>query len=135
MKYLLDTNTCIAYLNGRAAGVLRRLRGIPRSEVALCSVVKAELLYGARKSMTSADALVKVRRFVAPFASLPFDDQAAEVYGVIRAKLTHAGTPIGPNDLMIAAIAKASELTLVTHNTREFRRVQGLAVEDWEASP
>ena len=66
------------------------------------------------------------------FVSLPFDDAAASVYAIIRAHLESAGTPIGPYDLQIAAIALANGLTLVTHNTREFSRVPGLLLEDWE---
>ena len=65
---------------------------------------------------------------------MPFDDRCAEEYGLIRADLDHAGTPIGPNDLLIAATARAHDLVLVTHNTREFSRVSGLQIDDWEAS-
>jgi tRNA(fMet)-specific endonuclease VapC len=98
----------------------------------LCSVVKAELFYGARKSQRPQRSLEKQQQFVNYFVSLPFDDEAAEVYGQIRAELERAGTPIGPNDLMIAAIAIANDVMLVTHNAREFRRVKGLRLEDWE---
>jgi tRNA(fMet)-specific endonuclease VapC len=73
------------------------------------------------------------QEFLQQFVSMPFDDAAAMVYGTIRANLAKAGTPIGPNDLQIAAIALANELTLVTHNTREFSRIQGLKLEDWES--
>ena len=73
------------------------------------------------------------QEFLQQFISIPFDDAAAMVYGTIRANLAKAGTPIGPNDLQIAAIALANELTLVTHNTREFSRIQGLKLEDWES--
>jgi tRNA(fMet)-specific endonuclease VapC len=107
MSYLLDTNTCIAYLNGRAVGVRRRLQALPPAEVTLCSVVKAELLYGASKSTNPPAVLAKLQRFFTPLTSLPFDDAAAQAYGAIRAGLEQAGTPIGPNDLMIAAIALA----------------------------
>jgi tRNA(fMet)-specific endonuclease VapC len=120
MKYLLDTNTCIAYLNGRAVGVRRRLQGLPPSEVTLCSVVKAELLYGASSHHSPRFRLMM---------------RAAQAYGTIRADLERVGRPIGPNDLMIAAIALAGGLTLVTHNTAEFQRVPGLTIGDWEASP
>jgi tRNA(fMet)-specific endonuclease VapC len=73
------------------------------------------------------------QEFLQQFISIPFDDTAAMVYGTIRANLAKAGTPIGPNDLQIAAIALANELTLVTHNTREFSRIQSLKLEDWES--
>ena len=70
--------------------------------------------------------------FLVPFVSLPFDDSAAEVYGRVRAQLEAAGTPIGPYDLQIAAIALANDLVLVTHNTQEFSRISGLRIVDWE---
>jgi tRNA(fMet)-specific endonuclease VapC len=97
-------------------------------------VVKAELFYGALKSRNPVTNLAKQRRFLGRFVSLPFDDLAAEAYGRIRARLEQAGQLIGPNDLLIAAIAVAHQVMLVTHNTREFQRVEGLQVDDWEAS-
>ena len=97
----------------------------------LCSVVKAELQYGAQKSAKAAANLDRLAAYFAPLASLPFDDLAAEHYGLIRAELEQRGMPIGPNDLMIAAIARAHGLTLVTANLDEFGRVPGLRVEDW----
>jgi tRNA(fMet)-specific endonuclease VapC len=130
--YLLDTNACIRLLNGRAPNVARRLERHRPADVALCSVVKAELVYGAHRSNRAAENLRLLERFFAPFTSLPFDDRCADVYGRIRADLERAGMPIGPNDTMIAAIAVAHELTLVTANTREFERVIGLTVENWE---
>jgi tRNA(fMet)-specific endonuclease VapC len=75
---------------------------------------------------------VRQQQFLARFVSLPFDDEAAIVFGEVRAALANAGTPIGPYDLQIAAIALANDLTLVTHNTREFVRVSGLRLEDWQ---
>lgn len=94
--------------------------------------MKAELLYGARKSQRVAENLETLRLFFEPFVSLPFDDGCSEHYGAIRAELEARGTLIGPNDLIIAATARAHDLTLVTHNVEEFIRVVGLAVEDWE---
>ncbi len=135
MTYLLDTNACIRYLNRRSVGVLRRLQALKPQDVAVCSVVKAELFYGAMRSNNPQKTLAKQQKFLSQFVSLPFDDRAAEVYGKIRAELAAKGTPIGPNDLMIAAIAIVNNVTLVTHNTREFSRVNGLRIEDWDASP
>ena len=132
MTYLLDTNTCIRYLNGRAIQVRERLRTLAVQEICVCAVVKAELYAGAMKSSDPATTLAKQRSFLDQFASLPFDDAAAEVYGRLRAHLEQRGTPIGPYDLMIAAIALAHSASLVTHNTREFSRVPGLRLEDWE---
>ncbi len=132
MTYLLDTNTCIRYLNGRAPRVLQQLQSLPPDEVRVCAVVKAEMYFGAMKSLDPVHTLAQQRAFLDAFESLPFDDAAAEAYGRIRAELTRRGTPIGPNDLMIAAIALAYDLILVTHNTAEFSRVSDLRLEDWE---
>jgi tRNA(fMet)-specific endonuclease VapC len=98
----------------------------------MCSVVKAELTYGARKSAKPAHNLRVLQRFFEPFRSLSFDDTCSEQYGLIRSDLERAGKPIGPYDVMIAATAIAHELTLVTHDVAEFSRVAGLKWEDWE---
>ncbi|HEY9628811.1 MAG TPA: type II toxin-antitoxin system VapC family toxin [Coleofasciculaceae cyanobacterium] len=132
MRYLLDTNVCVMYLNGRSTPVRDRLHSISLEEMAVCSIVKAELFYGAMRSNNPARTLERQQEFLVSFASLPFNDEAATVCGQIRARLARAGTPIGACDLLIAAIALANNLTLVTHNTREFVRVDGLQVEDWE---
>jgi len=130
--FLLDSNTCIQFLNGRSASIQRRLMGTKPSEIKLCSVVKAEMWYGAARSNNVSAAMSRLIAFFTPYESLPFDDVAAVEYGRIRGQLAQAGLPIGANDLMIAAIALGRELTLVTHNTREFSRVSGLSTEDWE---
>ena len=132
MNYLLDSNACIVFLNKRSDRLKQRLELCQPQQVVLCSVVKAELLYGAMKSQNPKSSLSKLENFCTHFQSLPFDDKAAEFYGKIRSELSALGTPIGANDYMIAAIAQANQLTLVTHNTREFERVKGLLLEDWE---
>jgi tRNA(fMet)-specific endonuclease VapC len=132
MTYLLDTNTCIRFLNPRSSAVPGHLAAVSREEVAICPIVKAELYYGAYKSARRDANLDLLAKFFSQFVSLPFDDAAAEAYGRLRAELARRGTPIGPNDLLIAAIALAHDLTLVTHNTTEFSRVPGLHLEDWE---
>jgi tRNA(fMet)-specific endonuclease VapC len=132
MIYLLDTNACIRYLNGRAPNLVKRLQALEPEDVSVCAVVKAELSYGAHRSQNPGRTLVRQAEFLRPFASFPFDDAAAEAYGRIRADLTAKGTPIGPNDLLIAAIAIANNLILVTHNVSEFSRIPGLRYEDWE---
>lgn len=132
MIYLLDTNACIHLLNQRRPELIARFRQRSPADIALCSVVKAELLYGAQRSQRREANLQTLRALFAPLASLPFDDNAAEHYGQIRADLLAQGRPIGPNDFMIAAIARAHGATLVTHNTAEFSRVPGLRLEDWE---
>ena len=131
MRFLLDTNTCIVYLRGRNLTLKQRLDAVAQESV-VCSVVKAELFYGAMKSAKPEQNLRLQEAFLAPFISLPFDDLATTFFGQIRAQLEAKGTPIGSYDLQIAAIALAHNLILVTHNTREFRRVEGLQWEDWE---
>lgn len=131
MSHLLDTNICIALLKGHDRPLMKRLQSLHPSALVLCSVVKAELLYGARNSQKIEANLHLLDRFFAPFDSLPFDDAAAQYYGTMRAMLTRAGTPIGANDLCIASIALAHDLTIVTRNRREFHRVTGLRVEEW----
>lgn len=132
MSYLLDSNTCILYLNGRSGPVRRRLESQRPEELVVCSVVRAELFFGTLRTQNPAHMLVVLNHFLKRFPSLPFDDQCVEAYGRVRAHLASNGTPIGPNDLFIAAIALTHEAILVTHNTREFARVQGLAWEDWD---
>jgi tRNA(fMet)-specific endonuclease VapC len=132
MIYLLDTNTCIRFLDGRSAALLKKFQTVPTEDIAVCSVVKGELFYGAKKSSKVAANLASQQTFLSKFVSLPFDDQAADIYSDIRAQLEKAGTIIGPNDLLIAAITLAHSLILVTHNTKEFNRVPALRLEDWE---
>ncbi len=128
--HLLDTNIWIAIAKGDPS-TLAKLRALRPAQVASCSVVKAELLFGARKSRRVAENLDGFHRLLEPFVSLPFDDAAADHYGLVRASLERAGTPIGANDLLIAATALAHDCRLVTRNQREFERVVGLRVESW----
>lgn len=130
--YLLDTNVCIHLLNERHRGIEQHFRSHAPSEIALCSIVKAELLFGARKSQRVSANLQRLTQFFAPLASLPFDDRCAEEYAQIRTDLTAQGKIIGPNDMLIAAVARAHDTILVTHNNDEFGRIVGLRIEDWE---
>lgn len=132
MKYSLDTNTCIRYLNRRSEALRQKLPTIPAREIVVCSVVRGELVYGAAKSQTPDVSVAKQYHFLEPYISLPYDDQAAFVFKQIRAALDKTDTPIGAYDLQIAAIALVHHLIVVTHNTREFSRVAGLRIEDWE---
>ncbi|MGV0104756.1 Ribonuclease VapC [Nostoc sp. DSM 114160] len=128
----LDTNACIIFLNRPMSAVRQRLESLSPADIVVCSIVKAELFYGAMRSNNPARTLALQEAFLNNFVSLPFDDRAARIFGAIRADLGKVGTPIGPNELQIAAIALVNNLTLVTHNTREFSRVNGLVIEDWE---
>lgn len=131
MKYLFDTNVCIALLKNSDLSLLQKLRSLQPTEIVLCSIVKAELLYGARKSQHVEKNLALLAKFFSPFSSLPFGDQSSEYYGTNRAILEKLGTPIGESDLLIASIALAHNLVVVTRNYGEFIRVPGLKVETW----
>jgi tRNA(fMet)-specific endonuclease VapC len=122
-------------INATSQAVFERLNAQKQDDVVVCSVVKAELFYGAMHSQNPAKNLSNQQKFLTLFYSLPFDDVAAEYYGRIRADLARVGAPIGNNDLMIASIALAHGLILVTHNLKEFQRVPRLRIEDWEAPP
>lgn len=131
MPVLLDTDVLIHFLNGSDDGIRERMLALPPSDGKLCSVVKAELLYGARASERVDDNLARLAELFALYDSLPFDDDAAAHYGLLRAQLRRAGTPIGGNDMLIAAIALAHDASVATRNAREYRRVPGLRVEAW----
>ena len=130
MNYLLDTNAVIALMKGHS-GVLARLRQHQPRDFAMPSIVAHELYFGAYKSRHAADNLRRVEAL--QFEILDFDPEDARRAGEVRAQLASAGTPIGPYDVLIAGQALARSLTLVTHNMREFQRVSGLHVEDWES--
>ncbi len=132
MIYLLDTNACIQLWQRKNLTVRRHFAQHSPSEIALCSVVKAELLFGALRSEQKESNLALLQKLFTPLQSFDFDDNAAEHYATIRSDLTAKGNLIGANDLMIAAIAVANNATLITHNTAEFSRVQGLQLQDWE---
>jgi len=132
MIYLLDTNTCIGYINRRSPAIYQHFLETSPDDVCICDVVKFELYYGAYKGSRTVENLKSLSDFFADLTSLPFDGKAAQICGQIRTKLQKLGTPIGSYDLQIAAIALANNLILVTHNTREFERVEELQLEDWE---
>jgi tRNA(fMet)-specific endonuclease VapC len=131
VTWLPDTDACIAYLNGTSPSLRDRLLAAGPARIVLCSVVKAELLYGAHHSARVDTNLERLEAFFAPFTSVPFDDDAAHRYGLLRETLAARGTPIGANDLLIASIALARGLVVITRNAREYRRVPGLPVETW----
>jgi tRNA(fMet)-specific endonuclease VapC len=133
VTHLLDTNSCVSHLRlGTGSKVANRLAAAPAGCVGLCSVVVAELLYGAYRSANPTKTRSEVLTFCSQFISLPFDDSSAEEFGKLRDHLSRAGLMIGPYDLMIAATALAHRLTLVARNTSEFSRVPGLNLEDWQ---
>ena len=117
MTYLLDTNVCIRYLNQPESPVRIRLEGLSPDDVAVCSVVKAELFYGASKSQSPEATRTKLTEFFGAMVSLPFDDAAAETCGEIRASLAKQGTPIGPYDVQIRP-SRAPTDSRWSHTTR-----------------
>jgi len=131
MRYLADSNVWINYLKSRNSAVEERLHRTPAAEIAVCSVVWAELLHGARKYANPDERVARIQRTLAPYISLPFDNAAAEHYAEIRDSLERSGTIIGANDLLIASIARAHSLTVATGNADEFSRVPGLNIENW----
>ncbi len=132
--YLLDSNAWIAVFRRKSDSLLEHLKQRPSAEIVLCPVVLAELWYGVCRSAPAHRAANEklVNELRATYASIPFDDAASLDSAELRATLAAAGQPIGPYDLLIASIARAHRLTLVTHNTAEFSHVPGLIIEDWQ---
>jgi tRNA(fMet)-specific endonuclease VapC len=129
--YFLDTNTCIYFLIGKYDSVKEKMLSTSPNEISIPSIVKAELLLGAYKSKNRKGNAEKVEQLLAPFEIIPFEDLMTYVYADIRKKVEKRGEVIGPNDLLIASIVKFSEGIIVTHNVKEFKRIEGLKVEDW----
>ncbi|MEF2280135.1 type II toxin-antitoxin system VapC family toxin [Deinococcus sp. YIM 134068] len=130
LQFLLDTNICIYIMNRRPPQVAQRFVQHPPDAVGLSSLTLAELSYGVGKSRSDRNRVV-LEGFVQPLEVVPFGPEAAWCCGEVRSVLEQQGTPIGALDTLIAAHALALDLTLVTHNTREFGRVEGLRVENW----
>ncbi len=125
----LDTNVVVAYLRGNEDIAARLEAHLP--DVAISSLVLAELLYGAQSSQRAAENLAHVRRLLQVVQVASFDEKSAESYSELRAALRQKGRPIGEIDVLIAAVALANKATLVTHNVKHFAIVEGLAIEDW----
>ena len=130
MPYLLDTNAAIALMKGHP-GVLRQVQRVGRSQLRLCAPVAGELWFGVAKSLKIEDNRARLLTLLGWLPSLPFSGEATRRFGEIRAHLARLGTPIGPYDTQIAAIALAHDLILVTNNVTEFKRVPNLRWEDW----
>ena len=129
MRYLLDTNACIALLNDTSPPLRERLRRLSPAEIGLPAPVAYELYYGAYKSRHAGRNLGLLDRL--EFEIMPFDAGDARAAGAVRSELEAAGLPIGPYDLLIAGQARARNLVLVTANSRDFDRGRGLVCEDW----
>lgn len=132
MIYLLDSNVCIRLINNSSPAVTNRLAAQQPEDILVSTITQLELYYGAYRSAQQERNLEILQRFFSQFTIIPLDPEAARIAGRIRAELAASGTPIGPYDVQIAAIAMANNLIVVTHNTKEFSRVNGLQIEDWE---
>lgn len=133
LKYMLDTNICIYTIKNKPQ-VVREAFNQHYGRMCISSVTLMELIYGAEKSASPEKNLRVVEGFIARLEVLNYGIDAAVQTGQIRAELARAGTPVGPYDSMIAAHARALGLILVTNNTREFERINGLRLEDWSIS-
>ncbi|MCC5636220.1 type II toxin-antitoxin system VapC family toxin [Nostoc sp. CHAB 5844] len=132
MTYLLDTNVCIRLINSSSAAVINHLANQQPEDIFISAITQLELYYGAYRSLHTERNLEILERFFSQFNIISFNSEMAKIAGKIRADLAANGIPIGPYDLQIAATAIAKNFILVTHNTREFSRINGLKLEDWE---
>ena len=130
MRFMLDTNICIQIMNHAGNRMLAKLIE-HEGEMCISTIVAAELRFGAAKSAAKKKNQRMLAEFLAPLEVIPFDEDAAESFGDLRAVLEKSGRPIGPLDTLIAGHALSLNATLVTNNTREFQRVKGLRVENW----
>ena len=133
MDYMLDTNICIYIIKRRPPEVIRRFQRSEVSRIGISSITLSELFYGASKSAHPARNRIALTQFAAPLKIAPYDDEAAERYGDIRADLEKQGTPIGALDMLLAAHALSLGCTLVTNNTKEFERIPTLKIGNWIA--
>ncbi|MDC9812174.1 type II toxin-antitoxin system VapC family toxin [Rhizobium binxianense] len=131
ITHLIDTNAVIALIGRNSETLLKRVIDNDEGSIGLSTVVMHELYYGAYKSAKISYNLETLRLFMADFSVIGFEQEDALAAGKIRAALATKGTPIGPYDVLIAAQARTRDLVLVTNNVGEFRRVDGLRVEDW----
>jgi tRNA(fMet)-specific endonuclease VapC len=131
LSYFLDTNICIYFLKGQFAPLIEAFHRKQPDSIKIPAIVKAELLYGIEKSTRKTENRSLCNRFLDPFEIVDFDDESATHYATIRYSLEKRGKIIGPNDLIIASTVIAHNGVLVTHNTKEFKVVSGLTIEDW----
>ena len=129
--YYLDTNICIFHLRRPFGELAKKIYSISSDNIKLPAIVKAELLVGAVKSAKPEENIEEIEAFCRPFEIVPFDDSMVKPYARMRAALERKGQKIGYNDSLIAATVLVKGGVLVTHNTKEFGRVEGLMLEDW----
>jgi tRNA(fMet)-specific endonuclease VapC len=131
MIRLLDTNTCIYFLNRASDRIITQFKKFSPSVVKLSAITVAELFFGAEKSKAKKKNWGIVESFVSTFEIIPFDEESCRIYAKTRALLEKAGTPIGPMDLLIASISLANNFILVTNNIKEFSRIKKMKLESW----
>ena len=131
MKYLLDTNICIAMIRNRPADLIKKLTSHRPGDVGVSVITVAELVHGAQKSAQPEQNMMALDQFLLPLDVADFDQSAAAAYGQIRAYLEKKGMLIGSMDMLIAAHALSLDVVLVTNNIQAFKRVPNLKVEDW----
>ena len=131
MRYMLDTNICIYVIKHKPESVFRKLKKIKPEDVCISSITYAELAYGVEKSAQPERNRLALSMMLSSIEIVAFDDAAAAEYGELRASLEKGGTPIGSLDMLIAAHARSAGCTLVTNNTKEFCRVEGLKLANW----
>jgi len=129
--WLLDTNTCIYFLNQGSERITRHFKQLSPSQIVLSSITVAELYYGAEKSKAQLKNRQRVKQFVSTFETVPFDEKACITYAEVRYELERSGTPIVPMDLLIASIILTHNFILVTNNSQEFKKVKGIKLENW----
>lgn len=131
MKYFLDTNICIYYLKGMYPAIVKNLLSKNPDDIKIPAIVKAELLYGAQKSIRKEKSKERILEFLSPFKIIGFNDEATEIYGRTRQYLEKKGIIIGPNDLIIASTVLSTNGILITKNIKEFMRIKELKIENW----
>jgi tRNA(fMet)-specific endonuclease VapC len=131
MQYLRDTNICIYIIKRKPQQVLKKFESFSLGEIGISSITLAKLEFGINKSPNRERNKEALNQFIIPLEILTFDYNAAIEYGKIRSELENKGTPIGPLDTLIGAHALSLNVTLVTNNEREFKRINNLKVENW----
>jgi tRNA(fMet)-specific endonuclease VapC len=135
LKYLLDTNICIYIAKHAPIHIFNKFSKLVIGEACMSMITYGELYYGVCKSQHSKKNMALLEELASVIPPLPMPTEAGKQYGQIRSLLEQKGTPIGNNDLWIAAHALALEVTLVTNNTKEFSRISHLNVENWALGP
>lgn len=131
MIFLIDTNICIYIMNERPIKVIEKFKSTGIGQIGISTITVSELNYGVSKSKLKKQNEKRLQEFLTPFEILSYDENASKYYGEIRSQLERQGCVIGPLDMLIAAHALSNDLTLVTNNEKEFKRIESLKVENW----